>query len=95
MKSILQDKKECFVCGLYYPVEEHHIYFGNPWRKISEKNGFKVWLCLEHHKGTNGVHGKNGHKLDNKLKKTCEKKYISQGHTKEEFRNLIGRNYLD
>lgn len=37
MKSILQNKKECYVCGLYAPLECHHIYFGNPNRNISEK----------------------------------------------------------
>ena len=50
-KSILQNEKECYICGLYYPVEEHHVYFGAN-RKISEQNGFKVWLCAEHHRGT-------------------------------------------
>jgi len=42
MKSILQEEKRCYICGLYSPVEEHHIYFGNPNRRISEENGFKV-----------------------------------------------------
>lgn len=93
-KSILQDKKECYICGLYYPVEEHHIYFG-PNRNISEKQGFKVWLCSEHHRGTVGVHGKYGHALDIRLKQECERKYINLGHTKEEFIKLIGKNYLD
>ena len=93
-KSILQDKKECYICGLYYPVEEHHIYFGAN-RKISEQQGFKVWLCAEHHRGTIGVHGKYGHALDIRLKQECERKYINLGHTKEEFIKLIGKNYLD
>lgn len=94
MKSIIQDKKKCYICGLYEPVEEHHIYHGNANRKISEQNGFKVWLCQEHHRGTGGVHGKLGHSLDIRLKQECERKYISQGHTKEEFIKLIGKNYI-
>lgn len=93
-KSILQDKKECYICGLYYPLECHHIYFGAN-RKISEQNGFKVCLCAEHHRGTVGVHGKLGHALDIRLKQECERKYINLGHTKEEFIKLIGKNYLD
>ena len=32
MDSIMQNKKRCYVCGLYAPVEEHHIFFGNPKR---------------------------------------------------------------
>ena len=94
MDSIMQNKKRCYVCGLYAPVEEHHIFFGNPNRKISEENGFKVWLCAEHHRGTIGVHGKLGHVLDIKLKQECEKKYINQGHAVQDFIKLIGKNYL-
>ena len=44
MKSILQNKKESYVSEQTYGLEEHHIYFGSGKRKISEKNGFKVWL---------------------------------------------------
>lgn len=36
MKSILQNEKRCYVCGLYSPVEEHHTIHGNANRKISE-----------------------------------------------------------
>lgn len=54
-----------------------------------KKNGFKVYLCQEHHRGTLGVHGKLGHALDIRLKQDCEKKYILRGHTKEEFIKLI------
>ena len=93
MNSILQSDKRCYVCGLYYPLECHHIYFASN-RKISEQNGFKVWLCSEHHRGTLGVHGKYGHALDLRLKEDCEKKYINLGNTKEEFIRLIGKNYI-
>ncbi len=94
MKSIIQNKKQCYVCGLYRPVEEHHVFFGNANRKVSEENGFKVYLCYEHHRGTVGVHGKYGYALDLRLKQDCEIRYINQGHTKEEFIKLIGKNYL-
>lgn len=94
MKSILQKEKRCYICGLYEPVEDHHIFFGNANRKISEQNGFKVYLCAEHHRGTLGVHGKYGHALDLRLKQDCEKRYINQGHTKEEFIRLIGKSYI-
>lgn len=93
-KSIMQTEKRCYVCGLYSPVECHHIFFGNPNRRISEENGFKVYLCQEHHRGTIGVHGRLGHVLDIKLKQECEKKYLNQGHTVQDFIRLIGKNYL-
>lgn len=94
MNSILQNEKRCFICGLYEPVEEHHIFFGSANRKISEENGFKVWLCYDHHRGIIGVHGKLGKSLNLRLKQTCERKYISLGHTKEEFIKLIGKSYI-
>ena len=93
MKSILQDKKESYISGTVYGLEEHHIYFGTGRRKISEKNGFKVWLTYEEHKGTDGVHGKNGHELDLKLKQECQRKY-EENHTRDEFIRLIGKSYL-
>lgn len=94
MKSILQSEKRCYVCGLYNEVEEHHIFFGSANRKISEKYGFKVYLCGEHHRGMIGVHGKLGHSLNLRLKMDAEKRFIAKGNTKEEFVRLIGKNYL-
>ena len=92
MKSIIQDKRECLVCGSWN-VEEHHIFFGHAKRKLSEDYGLKVWLCPSHHRGTNGVHGKNGHKLDSELKQLGQKAFEWE-HTREEFMKLMGRNYL-
>jgi len=91
MKSILQDEKKCFVCGCE-DVQCHHIYFG-PKRRKSERNGFKVWLCWEHHLGTIGVHGRKGHDLDEFLKKECQRKF-EETHTREEFMKIIGCSYL-
>lgn len=94
MKSIIQSKKKCFICSCPFGLHEHHIYFGTSRRKISEQNGFKVWLCPLHHEGTYGIHGKNGHDLDIYLKQVCQKKY-EETHSREEFINLIGKNYLE
>lgn len=93
MKSILQDKKESYISGATYGLEEHHIYFGTANRKISEQNGFKVWLTHKEHRGTYGVHGMFGHELDLKLKQECQKEY-EKTHTRGEFINLIGKSFL-
>jgi hypothetical protein len=92
-KSILQDKKESYLTGATYNLEEHHIFFGTANRKISEKYGLKVWLTSEEHRGTYGVHGKYGKTLDEKLKREAQKKF-EKNHTREEFIRLIGKNYL-
>lgn len=92
MKSILQEKKECFICKTKDNLHLHHIYFGKN-RTISDKNGFTCYLCYNHHEGTNGVHGKLGHDLDMYLKRTCQEVF-ERTHSREEFLKLIGKSYL-
>lgn len=91
IKSIISDERKCFVCG-NPNVECHHIFKGSAKRKISERYGLKVWLCVEHHRGTTGVHGKLGHQLDLRLKQIAQEKYEKR-HTREEFIKLMGKNY--
>lgn len=69
------------------------IYFFGKNRKNSDKNGFTVWLCEAHHRGTYGVHGKLGEYLDLKLKRECQAKF-EETHSHEEFMQIIGKNYL-
>ena len=95
MKSILQDKKESYISGSTYNLEEHHIFFGTANRKISEKQGFKVWLTSEEHRGTYGVHGKYGKDLNLYLKQIAQRRWQEYyKKTKEEFRKRFGKNYL-
>ena len=95
MKSILQSKKECYLCETTFNLENHHIFFGTANRKLSEQDGLKVWLCSFHHRGTNGVHGKYGHRLDKNLKSMAQFVYMQYyNKTKEDFIERYGRNYL-
>lgn len=72
----------------------HHIYGGYGRRKISERNGFIVPLTdNEHNMSDTAVHFNK--KLDLWLKRKCQAKWESMGHTREEFIALIGRNYLE
>ena len=41
-----------------------------------------------------GVHGKYGHGLDIQLKQECQRAFEADGHTRDEFRQLIGKSYL-
>lgn len=93
-KSILQQDKECWFCGKQYSLHLHHCFAGHANRKISDKQGFTVYLCAEHHNmGNRCVH--NDKEMDLELKRACQKAYEGQGHTREEFINLIGKNFLD
>lgn len=94
MDSILQSEKVCYITGQTNNLHKHHIYFGNPLRRISEENGFWVYLVGRlHNQSSEGVHGKNGHALDLLLKRDCQKKF-EETHSREEFMHLIGKNYL-
>ena len=90
MKSIINNEKQCFICGRLYP-HKHHIY-GGANRPISEKNGFWVYLCSFHHNMSDqGVHFNKA--LDLELKRLCQSEY-ERTHTREEFMKLIGKNFL-
>lgn len=95
-KSIVcsQEIKHCRVCGVKNNLHLHHIFFGKN-RKKADQDGLTIWLCYEHHEGTNGVHGKNGHKLDEELKKNAEQRWCEYyNKNADEFRKRYGKNYL-
>lgn len=97
MNSILQkDKTKCFRCGSYVFLEEHHIFGGKANRSKSEKYGLKVYLCHNCHnrdKKHKSIHFDKEEML--KLHKIGEQAFIDHyKKTKEDFRNIFGRNYL-
>jgi hypothetical protein len=98
--SILHQKDgTCYLCvkldrdyRYHDVVQEHHIYNG-PNRRISEAEGLKVYLCLRHHTdGPEAVH--NNHKNMRFLQREGQQTY-EKTHSRQEFMELIGRNYLD
>lgn len=94
MRSIINDEKKCYVCGVTNNLHLHHIMFGRN-RKKADEDGLTVYLCWFHHEGTDGIHGLNGHKLDMKLKQIAEKRWCEfYNKTIEQFIKRYGRNYL-
>lgn len=94
MKSIISEKRECYVCKTIDNLHLHHIMFGKN-RKKADKDGLTVYLCYEHHEGTNGVHGKNGHDLDIKLKRIAEKRWMEYYDKDiEDFIKEYGKNFI-
>lgn len=92
MKSILHNKKECYCCKSTSNIEEHHCLYGIANRRIAERFGLKVYLCAEHHRGRNGVHGGNKF-LDIKLKQLAQNKF-EENHTREDFIKIFGKSYI-
>ena len=87
MKSIIQRKKECFICRTNYDVEttnelhEHHIFEGTA---KSEKYDLKIWLCNRHPitDPRYSIHYQK--QLDVELKQLAQKKF-EEYHSREEF----------
>lgn len=75
--------------------ERHEVLFGGRNRSKSIEDGLIVFLTSEDHRGTNGVHGKNGHEFDLYLKQIAEKRWCEfYGKTKEQFIKRYGKSYI-
>lgn len=90
--NLLQNNKKCYITGRTDNLHKHHIYMGKN-RKISDKNGFWVWLTGEYHNQNSRIDVHHNKDLDLKLKQECQRKY-EETHCREDFIQLIGRNYL-
>lgn len=96
-KSIMQsDRSKCYLCGRNGngdPLEEHHI-FGGPNRKLSEKDGLKVFLCGSrcHRNGKESAH--KSALTSNLLKAKAQAVWESLYGSRKEFMNRYGKNYL-
>lgn len=90
-RSIIQDDKNCLICGTGV-TEEHHVFFGTANRKMSDKYGLIVYLCPEHHRGQQGVHH-NRH-FDLMLKREAQLVFEEDVGTRLEFMKAFGRSYL-
>ncbi len=91
-KSILQDEKQCFVCGAVNVVlQRHHVLHGTAMRRIADKLGLTIWLCVEHHRGNYSPH--HNTELDLRLKRFAQSCYEDK-HSRDEWMAKVGRNYL-
>ena len=66
----------CQNCGATGIIEKHHIFFRSKAKALVDCKLNLIDLCQECHRGTNGVHGPHGHKLDIKLKRQTQDKLI-------------------
>lgn len=72
-------------------LHKHHV-FGGRRRKASEKYGLWVWLRPDWHNLSDyGVHFNK--ELDTLLKQKAQEAF-ERDHTRKEFMEIFGRNYL-
>lgn len=93
-KSVMTDNMmDCYICG-NPNTEVHHIFYGTANRMIADKYRYVIPLCYEHHRGTHGVHGKDGKTLDTFLKGTAQKHFEANIGTREDFISIFGKSWL-
>lgn len=85
----------CGANGSIDPLDKHHI-FGASNRNNSEKYGLFVWICHTrcHIFGVNAVHRNKAQ--DNELKAFAQRKAMEHYKwSKDDFRAVFGKNYID
>ena len=91
-KSIMQQgDPRCFFCGRQHGLERHHVMAGTANRKLSEQYGLWVWLCQEHHTGTDGA---QYDKEKNRSLKRLAQIAFEARHSHEEWMEAFMKNYL-
>jgi len=90
--------KACAICGRV-PAESHHIVFRSQNKPMIKAPINHIYLCPKHHRETNGVHGKEGHKLDMQLKLQLQKKlfelFDKDYYSKKDIKELLGISNKD
>lgn len=97
----MQDKADgyCYLCARLYGIydrqenlQEHHVIFGRANRKLSEKYGLKVYLCLWHHtEGPEAVH--HNARLRQQLEEDAQRAFMKT-HSLDEWMSVFGRNFI-
>jgi hypothetical protein len=91
-KSIVQEKRECLICGNTENLHLHHIFYGTANRKLSDKYGLTCFLCNWHHNGSsNSVHFNKA--MDDKLKKFAQTKFEEVYGANTSFVEVFGKNF--
>lgn len=94
-KSIITDDiSQCYECKCTTQnLERHHCIHGSG-RKLADKYGLTVMLCMECHRGTEGVHGRDGAELDLKLKRIAQEAWEAKYGDRQDWYRIFGKSYL-
>lgn len=89
-KSVLTTSTCCVECGNPETVT-HHIFPGSC-RSVSDKYGYVIPLCVEHHTGRAGIHFNSLLML--KWKIEAQKHFEANLGTREDFIKVFNKSYL-
>ena len=106
-KSIMQSKKECYLCrkdakALGYHGEltdkglhKHHIMYGMGSRQQSEHWGVWCWLCHKHHNEDHGLFAVHfNRELDLILRTEAQRTFLRL-HSIDDWMGAFNKNYLE
>lgn len=102
MKSIMHDKRDgtCYLCMLLHsddsrkPTQEHHVVFGTSNRRLSERYGLKVYLCVLHHLHDGGPEAVHRNADIRKMLAECAQRAFERKYPNLSFRAIFGMNYI-
>ena len=104
MRSIMQEDPDiCYLCGrpagaapsgAMDSLEWHHVFEGNPDRRLSERYGLKVRLhaLTCHREGAGSVH--KNRKVYIGLMKEGQRAFEREHGSREDFMRIFRKNYL-
>ena len=102
MKSIMHRKEgTCYLCVKLHSdysekrTQEHHALHGAGRRKLSEKYGLKVYLCLRHHTADGGPEAVHRNAETDLFVKREAQKAFEKRWPELNFREIFGKNYRD
>lgn len=87
------DMDTCIFTGSPY-IERHHIFSGNPNRKLSEQYGFVVPLRHDLHPNGVAANPKYAADIDKYLKQKAQTYFENHYGSREEFINIFGKSWL-
>lgn len=102
MRSIIQERKECYLCrmkmgpdaALYpYGLHRHHMVFGTANRKKSEQYGLWVYVCSEKHH-EHGPESPHENREVRELLCRIAQEAFEETHTRDEWMREFGKNWL-
>ena len=73
-------------------TQEHHVVFGTANRRLSERYGLKVYICIYHHEESREAVHKNA-EIAEMLKEIAQKEF-EQHFPELDFRVIFGKNYV-
>lgn len=91
MKSILQDKKECYRTHSVLNLDKHHIMTGTANRKKAEKWG--IWVYLNHDIHMWLHQTPEGTMYSRELKREAQRKF-EEIYSHAKWMMIFHRNYL-